>query len=137
MARLDVRCDRLFQRVAQRHSPAKAVQQGQGFHHRTLSSSAPSLSVQSSQMDVFRSQTQAITLTLLFRSVGAVSASPSHVSSVAVHVLFFFFYLLRPSAATNSSQRAFEESSPKDPPPSHQLLTLFCPNRSSSVFRLI
>src|SRR5712675_3390481 len=116
MARLDVRCDRLFQRVAQRHSPAKAVQQGQGFHHRTLSSSAPSLSVQSSQMDVFRSQTQAITLTLLFWSVGAVSASPSHVSSVTVHVLLIFCVL----ALLIQFRVRLSTFLAKGPPSSHQ-----------------
>jgi len=41
MACLDLRRDRLFQRVAQRPSPPKAVQQGQSFLHRTFPSFGP------------------------------------------------------------------------------------------------
>lgn len=41
MACLDLRRDRLFQRVAQRPSPSKAIQQGQGLHYRTLPSFGP------------------------------------------------------------------------------------------------
>jgi hypothetical protein len=37
MAGVVLRRDRLFQRIAQRHSPPKAVQQGRRIHHRALS----------------------------------------------------------------------------------------------------
>ena len=75
MARLDLRRNRLFQRVAQCHSSSEAIPQGQSFDHRK---SYVSLSVLPATDGSRAFQTQAITLTLLFRSVGAVSASPSH-----------------------------------------------------------
>lgn len=36
MDSLDLRRDRLFQRVAQHHPSPETIQQGQGIHHRTM-----------------------------------------------------------------------------------------------------